>query len=308
MKKLKEEDIIKLFTQKNKNFHFDDCEILPVKKSHYKNIITCDTMIEETHFKIEWHNPIQLAKKLFHINLSDLISSGGIPLWCTLQMGFSYKKVSSDYIKTFIKQFLKECNKYQCPLIGGDTFYSQLMVLSLTMGGYTKNYLTRNSYPDSYIYVTGNFGLSLLGYKLLAKKTSIPEKLKNIALKKHLSPSARLEWAKKIYPYAISMMDVSDGLYQDLQKMAKISNYQFEIHLEKIPIHPAFKNIISPEEALISGEEYELIFTSKKELNLPFVTKIGKVSSKKLNSNILPLIIYFNNKKYSIKEIGYEHF
>jgi thiamine-monophosphate kinase len=306
-KKLTEEEIISLFTKNNKSFHFDDCEILPIKNYPYKNIITSDTMVENTHFKVEWHNPKDLAKKIFHINLSDLISSGGKPLWCTLQIGFSYQKIDKEYLKTFIKFFLKECKKFNCLLIGGDTFFSENVVLSLNLGGYTHKYITRKSKPETFIYVTGDLGLSLLGYKILSKKITIPENLKKIALKKHLSPEARYDWAKKIYPYAISMMDVSDGLLQDLKKMAKISQYQFEIYLEKIPIPEKFRQYISFEDALISGEEYELIFTSKKRLNFPFISLIGKVTNKISKKNHL-LNIYYQNKIYQPKEIGFEHF
>jgi len=307
MKKLKEEQIIELFTKDNKSFHFDDCEILPTKNDAH-HIVTCDSMVEDTHFKIEWHKPEYLAKKIFHINLSDIVASGGKPLWCLLQIGFSYEKISPDYLTKFIKQFLKECKKYQCSLIGGDTFYSKQTVLSLTMGGNAKNYITRKSYPDSYIYVTGSFGLSLLGFKILLNKVDIPNHLKSIALKKHLAPEARIQWAQKIYPYAISMMDVSDGLYQDLKKMAKISQYQFEIYLENVPIHPKFKKYISPEDAFISGEEYELIFTTSEKIKFPFVTQIGKITDNKIKKNTSALKLLYNGKEYSLKEFGFEHF
>ncbi len=309
MKNLKEEEIIELFTKSYKNFHFDDCEILPLlKDDNTQNIVTCDSMVENTHFKIEWHKPNLLAKKLFHVNLSDIVASGGKPLWCLLQIGFSYEKISSEYLIKFIKQFLKECNKYQCSLIGGDTFFSKQMVLSLTMGGYAYKYITRKSNPDSFIYVTGNFGLSRLGYKILTNQIQIPNNLKSIALKKHLTPQAQIQLAQKIYPYAISMMDVSDGLYQDLKKMAKISQYQFEIYLENVPIHPKFKRYISPEDALISGEEYELIFTTSDEIKFPFVTQIGKVTKNKICKNISPLKLLYDGKEYFLKEFGFEHF
>ncbi len=307
MKNLKEEEIIELFTKNNKNFHFDDCEILPIKENH-DSIVTCDSMVEDTHFKISWHKPEYLAKKLFQINLSDIVASGGKPLWCLLQIGFSYEKISSEYLIKFIKQFLKECNKYQCSLIGGDTFFSKQMVLSLTMGGFTNHYITRKSYPDTLIYVTGNVGLSLLGFKILSNQVQIPNNLKSIALKRHLAPEARVQWAQKIYPYAISMMDVSDGLFQDLKKMARISQYQFEIYLEKVPIHPKFKKYISPQDAFISGEEYELIFTTNKKINFSFATQIGKVMNHKINKNTSPIKLLYYGKEYFLKEFGFEHF
>lgn len=301
-----EDLIIRLFTKHNQTFHNDDCEILPNSKKRI-SIVTCDSMVENTHFKLNWHKPEQLARKIFQSNLSDIISSGGIPEWCLIQLGIP-KTLKKEYLYIFIKSFLKECKTNKCVLIGGDTFRSEILTISLTMGGSTNRYITRKAKPGDFIYVTGNFGLSLIGFKILNNEIKISKTLQNIAIKKHLEPTARVQWAKQLYPYVNSMMDVSDGLYQDLSKMAKISQYQFEIHLEKIPIHSAFKDIISKEDAFISGEEYELIFTSSKQLSQPFITNIGVVTKKKLHPSNMPLIILYHNKVYTIKKEGYKHF
>lgn len=301
-----EEEIIKLFTKNNKTFHNDDCEILPKNQNNIP-IITCDSMIENTHFKLNWHKPHQLAKKIFQCNLSDIVSSGGIAEWCLLQIGIP-KRIETKYLISFIKSFVKECERYKCSLIGGDTFHSELMTLSLTMGGSTNKYISRKAKPGDYIYVTGNLGLSLLGFKILNKQIKIPEKLKNKALKKHLEPTARIKWAQQLQPFINSMMDVSDGLYQDLSKMAKISQYQFEIYLEKIPVDPKYKNFISLKDAFISGEEYELIFTSSEKLKFPFITNIGIVSNKKIDKSHSPLNILYNHDVVNIKDEGYKHF
>ncbi len=306
MKKFSEKYIIELFT-KNQKFLFqnDDCEVLPSPRKKTA-IITADSLIEHTHFCLEWYNPHQLARKLFQVNLSDMISSGGIPEWCILQIGIPHK-IGKKFIETFAEAFLKECNSFQCSLIGGDTFYSEILVLSLTLGGSTDTYISRKSQPNSFIYVTGQLGLSQLGLDILLKKMEIPAYLKAIALKKHLEPEARIEWAQKLYPHVISMMDISDGIVQDSMKMAQISGYQFEIELDKIPLPSDFTKYIHPLSAAASGEEYELLFTSFEELNFPFVKKIGKVKNKKLSYKTPAVVFKFNNKKINPPQ-GFVHF
>lgn len=303
---MKEEKVIELFNKNNKNFQNDDCEVLPIKKN-FIPIITGDSIIENVHFKINWHKPEDLAKKLFQVNLSDIISSGGFPNWCFLQIGIP-KNIDSQFIFQFSKSFLKECKKFNTNLIGGDTFRSEILVLSLTMGGYTKKYISRKSPPNCFIYTTGNFGLSLLGFKILNEEIKIPEELKQVPIRKHLIPKARIDLAKKIYPYAEAMMDISDGLVQDLTKMAKNSGFQFIINVEKIPIHKKYKKYINYEMALISGEEYELVFTTKKNLNSPFLTKIGYVSNKKIHSITKPVLFFLNGKEIKLEKKGFEHF
>lgn len=303
---MKEEKIIKLFTKLNKNFQNDDCEILPIKKN-FIPIITGDSIIENVHFKLKWHKPEDLAKKLFQVNLSDIISSGGFPNWCFLQIGIP-KNLNSEFISQFSKSFLKECKKFKSTLIGGDTFRSEIIVLSLTMGGYTNKYISRKSPPNCYIYATGNFGLSLLGFKILNQELEMQEDLKKIPIRKHLIPQARIDIAKKIHPYAEAMMDISDGLVQDLTKMSQNSGFQFIINVESIPIHKQYKKYINYEMALISGEEYELVFTTKKKLNFHFLTKIGYVSDKKITSKTNPIRFLLNGKEIHLDKKGFEHF
>lgn len=300
---MKEESIIQMFTKSNKNFQNDDCEILPIKKN-YSPIVTCDSLIENVHFRLDWHSPEDLAKKLFQINLSDIISSGGLPQWCILQIGIS-KKITDKFLRKFSKTFIRECKIHQTTLIGGDTFRSEIFVLSLTMGGFAKKYISRKAEPNSNLYLTGNLGLSLLGYKILNKEIEIPQKLKKTAIQRHLVPKARIDIVKKIYPFASAMMDISDGLVQDTIKMAKISGYQFIINVEKIPIEKKFRNWIDYESALISGEEYELLFTSKKDLNNLLFTKIGYVLDQKIKNKAVKFLL---EGKEIFPKKGFEHF
>ena len=79
------------------------------------------------------------------------------------------------------------------------------------------------------------------------------------------------------------MMDISDGLLQDLGHILDQSNVSAELELFKLPIHEDVAD--EPhrlKKALSDGEDFELLFTISKNLekNLPKdlnLTKIGKI-------------------------------
>lgn len=76
---------------------------------------------------------------------------------------------------------------------------------------------------------------------------------------KHLSFTPRLAEAQWLVShYAIrAMMDLSDGLGQDLPRLAEASQCGFEIELDSIPVDRQADGV---DAAIGDGEDYELLF------------------------------------------------
>lgn len=271
---LDELQIIDLFFEKGK-VPVDDCAFLPASSQ----IITGDSMVENTHFRLEWHPPELLARKLFQSNISDLAAGGGDPEWCVLQMGVP-ADADDKFLRRFARAFREECEQHRCRLIGGDTFRNQTYIFSLTMAGKTKRPLHRRARPGDAIFMTGTAGLSLAGLKHLTGERPLTGQLRARALQRHLAPQSRLDWARTLRsnPDVHGMMDLSDGLLQDLERYARAAGLRFHLHLESIPCDEELAAIMPALERAISGEEYELIFCAPSDLQteLP-VTVIGRV-------------------------------
>ena len=108
------------------------------------------------------------------------------------------------------------------------------------------------------------------------------------------------------------MIDVSDGFVQDCRHLARLSNLEFVINLQNLPIPKI--DLLPYEEklssALIGGDDYELLFTSspdneekiKKiaESNGLRVTNIGYVKNGR-NGQVTS-----NNKPINLN--AYKHF
>jgi thiamine-monophosphate kinase len=104
------------------------------------------------------------------------------------------------------------------------------------------------------------------------------------------------------------MIDISDGLASDLGHVCEESRCGYELYAERIPVPhevSAYCKIHSLDPlkyALGSGEEYQLIFTSKQ-----------KIEDKKIASLIGKIIpdgkyITINNSTVPVTGPGFDHF
>ena len=87
---------------------------------------------------------------------------------------------------------------------------------------------------------------------------------------KFIKPTLRSDFFYEASKYVNAAMDISDGLFLDLEKLSNSSNIGFEF----------FKEI--KEEVGISGEEYEILFSFDKK-NLEKIKKIALKHKTKLN-------------------------
>ncbi|MDF3820277.1 thiamine-phosphate kinase [Leptospira sp. 96542] len=252
----------------------DDCYYLKPGR-----LVTTDSLSEGTHFLHEWSSPEDLAIKLIEVNVSDISASGGVPDYCFLNLGLSKISQKRTWVERFSKTLRKKLRDYKMSLVGGDTFYSQTTTLSLTvLGRVKKPWLRSGGKHGDNLYVTGNLGLSELGFQTL--KQNKEKKSQNEAIKKHLQPKSRANLVKHLLGYKINAcMDITDGLVQDAERLCLASKGKLRIRIEDIPLHPAAKLEIGISGCITSGEELELLFLSNEELpkkivNVP-IHKIG---------------------------------
>ncbi|MCB1178218.1 MAG: thiamine-monophosphate kinase, partial [Leptospiraceae bacterium] len=220
---MKESKIIQKFYKNN--LQDDDC----YWDKENKQLISTDSIVEGTHFLHKWSSPKNLAKKIIEVNISDILSSGGIPTKAFLNLGLNHISSKPDWINSFSKEIKNLLSFYKIELCGGDTFYSQNTQITLTLIGklkLNKPFLRSGGKPGDNVYITGEVGFSLLGFKSLQNKINLPLHFKKKAIITHLAPSC--EWKKRNFFQKYNkdihaMMDITDGLVQDLGKLAKAS-------------------------------------------------------------------------------------
>lgn len=225
-------------------------------------ILTHDMMAEDVHW-LPKADPADVAWKLVSVNLSDLAAKGARPLGVLL--GFMLG--DSDWDKRFASGMERALAHYAVPLLGGDTVSNKgdKRAVGLTaIGAATHCPVPSRSGArvGDILYVTGSLGDALAGFELAEAGLEGIDALLNA----YHRPIARLSDGQTLASIVTAMMDISDGLLLDADRMAAASKFEIQIDLERIPLSPAYcairgDSIDSRLQAASWGDDYQLLFT-----------------------------------------------
>ena len=204
-------------------------------------------------------------------------------------------------------------------LSGGDTTKSKISSFTVVSLGLSKKIVKRNNVKiNDDIYVTGNLGDSFIGLDILKKKININKKLNNYFIKKYFLPDLPINLYKYLIKFANSSIDISDGLFADLNKLINNQRIGYIIHEDKIPISKNLNNYIKNNNKKLlnfisKGDDYQVLFTSFKK-NRIFIKKLSKRINLKITqigniTNIYNQRKIINHKNYlkSLNYKGYSH-
>jgi thiamine-monophosphate kinase len=211
----------------------------------------------------------QAARKSAMMCASDVLVKGATPLCFMLSFGIPRTFKIGD-IRDLAKGVKMARDELGIQFVGGDTNECDDLVIGCTMLGSAESIVTRaGANVDDAVYVSGEFGLTSSGLKILQKGLKTSAKFKERALQSVLMPKVKAKFARIIRNYATASIDSSDGLALSLHQIAESSNVKIE--LEKLPLANGVKefaktNSIDAEElALYGGEEYEMVFCVNRE-------------------------------------------
>lgn len=217
-------------------------------------VFTHDMIVEGVHFLPD-DPPEDVAWKLVAVNLSDLAAKGAEPVGCLL----GYTLGPGEWNARFIAGLKEVLDTYQLPLLGGDTVRgSGVRTFGLTAIGRSAVAPARGgARAGDKLYVTGVIGRAGRGLKQLQSGQQGPE------IEAYRRPRPRLEQGRALASMVNAMMDVSDGLLIDAQRMAEASGLAVTIHLDAVPV------VGDPLEAVTAGDDYELLFALAGEPLVP---------------------------------------
>ncbi len=284
-----------------------------------KNLaISVDTYTEGTHF-INFKKPHLVVKKILRSSLSDLICKGVIPKYYFISGSGNKKTFSKRNLKKVSRSLKQEQKKFNITLGGGDTVISNKLSFTIISLGFSKNVIYRNqAKKDDDIYVTGNLGDSYAGLNILKKKIITNRYLSSYFENRYYLPELYVNLSSKLFLFANSSIDISDGLITDLEKLINQQKLSFIIYLDKIPISNNLNKLIYKKKLrklkfISQGDDYQILFTankSKSRIITKFakslgikISKIGKICSSSLKSQIIDE----KGNKIALKNKGYYH-
>jgi thiamine-monophosphate kinase len=231
-------------------------------------VLTLDTIVESVHF-LPGDPPQDVAWKMVAVNASDLSAKGAEPVGCL----YSHALGDDAWDLAFLEGLAEACAHFSMPLLGGDTVRMpagaprsfSLTALGRTRCGAVVPSRTGASSGDR-LWVSSTLGDAGLGLSILCGRvaeephaSALVSRYRRPAPDKHLGPA--------LAPYVTAMMDVSDGLLIDAQRMADASSAAMVLNPDLVPLSESFRAIAgdgldSRLGAMTAGDDYCLLFTA----------------------------------------------
>lgn len=297
---------------------WDDVSAIPIDENRLA-VIKVDMLVGRTDVP-SGMSLRQAARKAIVMNVSDFAAKGVKPLAALISLGLPGDFGEEDVreIGIGISEGAREYNIY---VIGGDTNESSDLIIDCALIGLgDRRRIVRRSgaRPGDILAVTGPFGKTSSGLKILLEGLSPPECLKRPLLESVLMPKARLKEGLILADLGAltSSIDSSDGLAWSLHELSDASNVGFLV--DRVPVASEAEEFareysLDPINlSLYGGEEYELVVTVK-----PKLWKKAKGALKKIGAELMMIgkvtgekgvKLKVNEEYRVIERRGWEHF
>lgn len=238
-------------------------------------LMTTDMLTDGVHFDLSSCTLEQAGYKAMAASLSDCAAMATLPL-CAVAAVSLPADFGGEQLKRLYGGLMRAGRPFDCELVGGDiTKWKHpegKLALCISMlsrpSGHHPPVRRNGARPGDLICVTGTLGGSLLG--------------------KHLTFIPRVREALEITKLATihAMMDITDGLSTDLNRICSQSKTGALIEADKIPISEAAMTTKDPlSSALHDGEDFELLLTlaesewkKLRPVHTVPITQIGRIT------------------------------
>lgn len=248
----------------------DDCAVLPGREGFWF-LATVDSQIEGVHFQASLIPPFFVGRRLLVANLSDIAAMGGIPRYALLSFALR-EDVSFVWLNEVLQGVQEEASRHGVEVVGGNLArIDGPAVLDLVLLGEVERdrplLLRGNARPGDWIFVTGYPGEAKAGLILAGRKV-LEEQYRGL-WQRFFAASPRLDVGRFLGALGerIALIDVSDGLLQDLGHILEESHVGAILYEDALPVSPLLaqfceKEGCDPQEFVLrGGEDFELLFT-----------------------------------------------
>jgi thiamine-monophosphate kinase len=250
----------------------DDAAVLAVPDGRV--VASTDVLVESRHFRRDWSSPTDVGHRAAAANLADIAAMGATPIGLLVALC-----VPTDLAVAWVEELAAgmsaEAGLVGATVVGGDMSASPTLTVSVTALGDLRGaapVVRTGAQPGDQVALAGRTGWAAAGYAVLSRGFRTPKAFVE-AYRRPEVPYAAGPTAARLG--ATSMIDVSDGLLQDLGHIATASVVGIEVRREAFEIPGQMRDAASALGVdpyvwlLAGGEDHALAATFPPEVALP---------------------------------------
>ena len=271
-------------------------------------LLTTDTLVEGTHFRLGWESPRALGRRALRVNLSDIAAMGGRPLAAVVAVE-APPRLSTAVLDQLMRGLASDARRFGVDVVGGNLAAAPRVAVTVTLAGEAGPRLaTRDAArAGDDVWLTGVLGAAATAVRALlagrrARRPPVP---------------VRLAEGRLLLPFVAAMIDLSDGLVQDLGHVCRASGVAAEVDAAAVPVAAACRRALGADAtrfAATSGEDYELLVTASPRrrrqlerlaprLGCP-VTRVGRIVAGRPAVRLLDA----RGRPLRLARVGFDHF
>ncbi|OKL49227.1 thiamine-phosphate kinase [Boudabousia marimammalium] len=265
----------------------DDCALIAAPDARF--VTSTDMLVENLDFRRDWSTGFEVGQRLAAQNLADCAAMGAQPTSLLVCLGVP-RDLEVQWVKDFTAGISLRCREAGVGLAGGDLSGAPVIVASATITGNldgAEPVLRSGASAGDIIALAGTLGRSAAGLSLCEAGYiqtedlyTLPESLRAIAadslrIFKAAEPplTAGVEARQA---GASAMLDVSDGLLRDLERIcqasetsARLDSVLLKHYIEPLTKLAAWLNADVRQWVLAGGEDHGMLATFPLGVPLP---------------------------------------
>jgi thiamine-monophosphate kinase len=237
-------------------------------------VASTDVLVESRHFRRDWSSGADVGHRAAAANLADIAAMGAAPtaLLVALCVPTDLEVAWAEELATGLSA---EAALVGASVVGGDMSSSPTLTVAVTALGDLRGeapVLRSGAQPGDVVALAGRTGYAAAGYAVLSRGFRTPKLFVDAYRRPEVPYAAGLAAARL---GATSMIDVSDGLLQDLGHVATASVVGIDLRREAFDIPDQMRDAASALGVdpylwiLAGGDDHALAATFPPGLKLP---------------------------------------
>ncbi|MGH3473230.1 MAG: thiamine-phosphate kinase [Nocardioidaceae bacterium] len=249
----------------------DDAAV--VRLASRELVTSLDMLIQNQHFRLDWSSAVDIGRKAAAVNLSDINAMGGTASALVVGLG-APAELDTQWALDFAGGLAEEVAKVGASVVGGDLSRARDISIAVAVVGDCEHGVVRRAgaRPGDIVAHVGRQGWAEAGYAVLARGFRSPRVVVE-AHRRADPPYAAGPQAAVLG--ATAMIDVSDGLLQDIGHLAAASGVTIDVETARFDLPEPLQAVgaalgVDPMRfVLTGGDDYGLVATFPDGTELP---------------------------------------